>query len=196
MHWRRSRDELLLDLKYWALAGGFFSSYFFARWFKNRLSSDSGSHDLVLQTRMEKLNYHLRLKVLLAKTYIESLPTLPPPRCVATQESEKKKHEAKQKTLSLAIKQSSSSSSRQEDNEGSQGMIPPLSPVTIRPCTLLLTLSCQKYITEDKNTLQDSFHPECPVKNASMCFWIPTAQVFVLFCLFSVDWWQMATARK
>lgn len=67
----------------------FFLSFFFGRWYKNRRSSDSGSHDLVLQTRREKLNYHLRSKVLLAKTYIKSLPTLPPPHRVVPQENKK-----------------------------------------------------------------------------------------------------------
>lgn len=67
----------------------FFSLFFFGRWYKNRRSSDSGSHDLVLQTRREKLNYHLRSKVLLAKTYIKSLPTLPPPHRVVPQENKK-----------------------------------------------------------------------------------------------------------
>lgn len=45
----------------------------------------------MLQTRREKLNYHLRSKVLLAKTYIESLPALPPPHPVVRQEDMEEK---------------------------------------------------------------------------------------------------------
>lgn len=144
----------------------FFSLFFFGRWYKNRRSSDSGSHDLVLQTRREKLNYHLRSKVLLAKTYIKSLPTLPPPHRVVPQENKKTRRQERE-FISSQLNRAAAVSTGKKTMRGFKGWFHLHSQRHPPPCSPLWASSCLENTLENHNTLQATFLSRIFSKNVS-----------------------------